>query len=101
MYFFFFFFFQAEDGIRDLYVTGVQTCALPILIRDIFVSPETPQDEADLVVDLFAGIKSGRLPQPEYPSEQAEEWRMRFLALGGTPFTMQDTPAGLFPDLDA
>src|SRR2546430_10218120 len=25
-----FFFFQAEDGIRDLTVTGVQTCALPI-----------------------------------------------------------------------
>src|SRR5688572_32093126 len=29
-YLFFFFFFQAEDGIRDLTVTGVQTCALPI-----------------------------------------------------------------------
>src|SRR5438874_5197620 len=29
-----FFFFQAEDGIRDLYVTGVQTCALPIFDRD-------------------------------------------------------------------
>src|SRR5438034_7864772 len=28
--FFFFFFFQAEDGIRDHCVTGVQTCALPI-----------------------------------------------------------------------
>src|SRR2546430_14481495 len=28
--FYFFFFFQAEDGIRDLTVTGVQTCALPI-----------------------------------------------------------------------
>src|SRR5690606_28531415 len=27
----FFFFFQAEDGIRDFHVTGVQTCALPIL----------------------------------------------------------------------
>src|SRR2546427_1854205 len=27
-----FFFFQAEDGIRDLTVTGVQTCALPILV---------------------------------------------------------------------
>src|SRR5690349_3666431 len=27
------FFFQAEDGIRDLYVTGVQTCALPILVE--------------------------------------------------------------------
>src|SRR3989449_8831988 len=32
---FFFFFFQAEDGIRDVAVTGVQTCALPILSRDI------------------------------------------------------------------
>src|SRR5207244_7729895 len=30
LYFFFFFFFQAEDGIRDDLVTGVQTCALPI-----------------------------------------------------------------------
>src|SRR2546430_2937029 len=29
----FFFFFQAEDGIRDLTVTGVQTCALPISPR--------------------------------------------------------------------
>src|SRR5690349_25142189 len=28
-----FFFFQAEDGIRVLYVTGVQTCALPISAR--------------------------------------------------------------------
>src|SRR6266566_8967214 len=30
MFFCFFFFFQAEDGIRDYKVTGVQTCALPI-----------------------------------------------------------------------
>src|SRR5207249_5752137 len=29
---FFFFFFQAEDGIRDRNVTGVQTCALPIFL---------------------------------------------------------------------
>src|SRR2546425_1547033 len=29
--YFFFFFFQAEDGIRDKLVTGVQTCALPII----------------------------------------------------------------------
>src|SRR2546427_9686302 len=32
----FFFFFQAEDGIRDLTVTGVQTCALPILLNTIY-----------------------------------------------------------------
>src|SRR6266511_5885104 len=30
----FFFFFQAEDGIRDFHVTGVQTCALPISASD-------------------------------------------------------------------
>src|SRR5438445_9220395 len=30
---FFFFFFQAEDGIRDIGVTGVQTCALPISLN--------------------------------------------------------------------
>src|SRR5260221_1386418 len=33
----FFFFFQAEDGIRDHCVTGVQTCALPILSSGILV----------------------------------------------------------------
>src|SRR5690606_39416360 len=32
-------FFQAEDGIRDFHVTGVQTCALPILIE--FVPADT------------------------------------------------------------
>src|SRR2546430_17714506 len=32
-----FFFFQAEDGIRDLTVTGVQTCALPPCVRSIAV----------------------------------------------------------------
>src|SRR5205807_7284648 len=30
----FFFFFQAEDGIRDYKVTGVQTCALPIFVSN-------------------------------------------------------------------
>src|SRR5437773_8717715 len=32
-FFVFFFFFQAEDGIRDRDVTGVQTCALPISLE--------------------------------------------------------------------
>src|SRR5690348_17428344 len=37
-FFFFFFFFQAEDGIRDGRVTGVQTCALPISnVASVFV----------------------------------------------------------------
>src|SRR5699024_11371619 len=36
LYFCFCFFFQAEDGIRDRNVTGVQTCALPIFYRILF-----------------------------------------------------------------
>src|SRR5256886_8569138 len=34
----FFFFFQAEDGIRDLTVTGVQTCALPIYLNLLVIT---------------------------------------------------------------
>src|SRR2546429_4673310 len=37
-----FFFFQAEDGIRDVAVTGVQTCALPILAPVAPVTPVAP-----------------------------------------------------------
>ena len=33
VFFYIFFFFQAEDGIRDRNVTGVQTCALPICVH--------------------------------------------------------------------
>src|SRR5207244_9190230 len=36
-FYFFFFFFQAEDGIRDDLVTGVQTCALPISSRSVYL----------------------------------------------------------------
>src|SRR2546430_8131270 len=39
-----FFFFQAEDGIRDLTVTGVQTCALPILDAVTWKDYETDLD---------------------------------------------------------
>src|SRR5690606_40422206 len=38
-----FFLFQAEDGIRDFHVTGVQTCALPILEQ---LSPDNAHDAA-------------------------------------------------------
>src|SRR5690606_40911059 len=37
------FFFQAEDGIRAFHVTGVQTCALPILLATmIVIKPKFP-----------------------------------------------------------
>src|SRR5438034_9140653 len=46
---FFFFFFQAEDGIRDHCVTGVQTCALPI-------SPMRSLPRAGWIASAFATL---------------------------------------------
>src|ERR1035437_4522811 len=43
----FFLFFQAEDGIREIGVTGVQTCALPISVNP--VNPVAPVDPVDPV----------------------------------------------------
>src|SRR5205807_3171434 len=48
------FFFQAEDGIRDYKVTGVQTCALPIFTRSIFCLIPTTA----LFVSLTALLRS-------------------------------------------
>src|SRR3989475_661576 len=51
----FFFFFQAEDGIRDLTVTGVQTCALPIsVIQSFFGSSQLSQfmDQTNPLAEL-------------------------------------------------
>src|SRR2546427_7383027 len=44
-----FFFFQAEDGIRDLTVTGVQTCALPIWSRRSFAFASDPTAPMNVV----------------------------------------------------
>src|SRR5260370_3324766 len=53
-----FFFFQAEDGIRDSSVTGVQTCALPICARIGFAV--VPRD----LIDVFTGAKFATDRQP-------------------------------------
>src|SRR3712207_4759515 len=41
------FFFQAEDGIRDIGVTGVQTCALPILLEEGYWVPMLRREPVD------------------------------------------------------
>src|SRR2546429_1415562 len=46
---FFFFFFQAEDGIRDVAVTGVQTCALPISLHSILLGFRSMEAVSDFV----------------------------------------------------
>src|SRR2546429_2624978 len=58
-----FFFFQAEDGIRDVAVTGVQTCALPIL------SP--PVSVPDLLYEIEGALKLKKSrPLPAGPLSQ-------------------------------
>src|SRR2546421_3607986 len=55
-----FFFFQAEDGIRDLIVTGVQTCALPILrdAKEKVFAAMRPLAPTDLVRGQFQGYRN-------------------------------------------
>src|SRR2546430_12929507 len=60
-----FFFFQAEDGIRDLTVTGVQTCALPISVfRVKYVSEGSVYIEAGRNADLEEGMKLSVVEAP-------------------------------------
>ena len=49
------FFFQAEDGIRDWSVTGVQTCALPICRGDMAISPRPCL--ATMAEEIISGIE--------------------------------------------
>src|SRR5690606_39503605 len=63
-------FYQAEDGIRDFHVTGVQTCALPI---------SGGKDEAVELVpyrtipELLADVQAGRLDKGVVPIENSIE----------------------------
>src|SRR2546429_2923079 len=61
-----FFFFQAEDGIRDVAVTGVQTCALPILAsmsrraiaRKLAFLPQQPSAPGEMTIAQL--VRQGR-----------------------------------------
>src|SRR5690606_41579637 len=71
------FFFQAEDGIRDFHVTGVQTCALPI-------SPVIQHADT-----LYADIRiepNGRFPIPPVAEERAIYTLQGNVGIGGEVF---------------
>src|SRR5256885_5371786 len=66
---FFFFFFQAEDGIRDYKVTGVQTCALPIYSQTgkLSAMPQAnAQSSAPQVHDLPVQTRAASLVPDTY-----------------------------------
>src|SRR5207253_8079652 len=54
------FFFQAEDGIRDGHVTGVQTCALPIcIVQPVRLAGAIVNQPAQTFVDQYQLIDAG------------------------------------------
>src|SRR5258708_27302792 len=72
-----FFFFQAEDGIRDDLVTGVQTCALPIL------TIETDAKRAAEIADDLAALGEDLLMSGAY--DDAKSVVMALVARATTP----------------
>src|SRR5438128_3218699 len=77
MFFRFFFFFQAEDGIRDATVTGVQTCALPIFDPDhrlLVVEQELGQRAREL--RLADPRRTEKQEAAEGPIRRSEERRV-------------------------
>src|SRR5256885_5441279 len=70
LYVFFFFFFQAEDGIRDYKVTGVQTCALPISMAIAIAREGRP---GPVVIDVPKDVQNQKT---EYEGSRSEERRV-------------------------
>src|SRR3712207_7162961 len=72
-----FFFFQAEDGIRDIGVTGVQTCALPICAEDRVAGAQRNLEDLAKAEEELGGLRPEleRLPALEAELERLEEDR--------------------------
>src|SRR2546425_180305 len=103
-----FFFFQAEDGIRDKLVTGVQTCALPIS-RDIAAELQRATPERQVEFAIAAGLKArgdARLLRVALDNLLRNGWkytarrpgaRVEFASVdanGGQAFMVRDNGAG-------
>src|SRR5690606_41135963 len=67
------FFFQAEDGIRDFHVTGVQTCALPILALGVrfHTANFTYSQPDEFAASAPAALANASLPANATPEQQA------------------------------
>src|SRR5690349_23040121 len=89
LFVFVFFFFQAEDGIRDLYVTGVQTCALPISVDCGAAAHDALACAAEIGLDVVVIdhhlMREGEIPRvaalvnpnrPDCASGRSEERRV-------------------------
>src|SRR5699024_1790500 len=77
------FFFQAEDGIRDRNVTGVQTCALPIFYTASFMMSWGP-----IIWVLLSEIFPNRIRSAAMAIAVAVQWLANFTITSTYPFMM-------------
>src|SRR5690606_33237351 len=98
-------FFQAEDGIRDFHVTGVQTCALPI-----FLVARYGGEEFAVVMPRMSARVAQQTAEALREAIQAKRLRRRStnedlgqvtVSIGIARLQSGDTPAGLVERADA
>src|SRR5436309_12527776 len=86
-----FFFFQAEDGIRDFHVTGVQTCALPIFSSELAFTIRARLLES--CPSLHSGKAPRRYSLASSSRTASPRNSRRSLSLGSTAATASSAPA--------
>src|SRR6266498_4208132 len=99
----FFFFFQAEDGIRDADVTGVQTCALPIskTFGDI-THPDDLESDWNQARRLLAGeIENYSLEKRYYRKDGSIVWVNKTVSLARKANGAPDYFVSIIEDISA
>src|SRR5438445_1426276 len=71
-----FFFFQAEDGIRDIGVTGVQTCALPISMKKVQDLSEDEVNRIRQVIESEGMVEGDLRKEVQMNIKRSEERRV-------------------------
>src|SRR3989449_6833486 len=94
----FFFFFQAEDGIRDVAVTGVQTCALPISSASGSTTPTSTRSRRRRAGAATRGRACGRCSRSACRTFEGSEASMRFCIQQLLTFRDWQTEAGVYAD---
>src|ERR1041385_6479387 len=94
----FFFFFQAEDGIRDVAETGVQTCALPIWRMPGGAARMTARSNAGRSATVHSAVYSPARPAMSRYGSPSWRRKLRPAASGARPIRPSRSPEGLSHD---